>query len=63
MAKEILSRGVTRRAVLGGMAGVAALSIAGRVSAAGGEAPALAQLAKEGSCRRSPSACRKSRWS
>lgn len=48
MAKEILSRGVTRRAVLGGMAGVAALSIAGRVSAAGGEAPALAQLAKDG---------------
>ncbi|AUW46530.1 ABC transporter substrate-binding protein [Rhizobium leguminosarum] len=48
MANEILSRGVTRRAVLGGMAGVAALSIAGRVSAAGGEAPALAQLAKDG---------------
>ena len=48
MRDEILSRGVTRRAVLGGMAGVAALSLAGRAAAAGGEAPALAQLAKEG---------------
>lgn len=48
MRDEILSRGVTRRAVLGGMAGVAALSIAGRVVAAGGEAPAWAQLARDG---------------
>jgi peptide/nickel transport system substrate-binding protein len=48
MRKEILSRDVTRRAVLGGLAGVAALSIAGRVSAAGGQAPALAQLVKDG---------------
>ena len=49
MRDKILSRGVSRRAVLGGMAGMAALSLAGRVSAAdGGEAPALAQLVKDG---------------
>ncbi|MDR6904249.1 ABC transporter substrate-binding protein [Rhizobium miluonense] len=50
MRDEILSRGVSRRAVLGGMAGMAALSLAGRVNAAdaGGEAPALAALVKEG---------------
>ncbi|MFB2564473.1 ABC transporter substrate-binding protein [Rhizobium sp. IMFF44] len=50
MRDEILSRGVSRRAVLGGMAGMAALSLAGRVNAAdaGGEAPALAALVKDG---------------
>ncbi|SCB25428.1 ABC transporter substrate-binding protein [Rhizobium hainanense] len=50
MRDEILSRGVSRRAVLGGIAGMAALSLAGRVGAAsaGGEAPALAQLVKDG---------------
>ncbi|MFT4182264.1 MAG: ABC transporter substrate-binding protein [Rhizobium sp.] len=49
MRDEKLSRGVTRRAVLGGMAGMAALSLAGRAAAAaGGEAPALAELVKGG---------------
>ncbi|ENN86418.1 putative oligopeptide ABC transporter, substrate-binding protein [Rhizobium freirei PRF 81] len=48
MPNDILSRRITRRAVLGGMAGAAALSVASRAFAAGGEAPALAALVKDG---------------